>query len=122
MVVADDEVDALLLGVFDFLDGLDAAVQHDDELDATLGGIVNALERYAVSLVVAAGYVVLYVGVIILQILVHEGYGRGAVHVIVAVYHDSFLGAHCGVESVHGPVHVGHKERIVQVGDGGSEE
>ena len=43
MVVADDEIYALFLCVFNLLDGLDAAVQHDYELDATLGGIVYAL-------------------------------------------------------------------------------
>ena len=43
MVVADDEVDTLALGVGYLVDRLDATVQHDDQLYPILGGIVDAL-------------------------------------------------------------------------------
>ena len=42
VVVANDEVDAALFGIGHLVDGLDAAVEHDDEFHATLGRIVNA--------------------------------------------------------------------------------
>ena len=42
MMVADYEVDATLVGVFDFLHSLDAAVEHDDETEAVVGSIVDA--------------------------------------------------------------------------------
>ena len=122
VVVADDEVDAAGLGVGDLFYGLDAAVEHYDEPDAALGGVVYALAGDAVPLLVAGGDVVLDVGVVVLEILVDERYGGSAVDVVVAVDHDALLGAHGLVEAVHGLVHAGHKEGVVQVGQGGGEE
>ena len=115
VMVADYEVYAQFLGVCNLFDGLDAAVQDYYELDAAFGCVFYALHRDSVSLVVAAWNVVLDVGVVVLQVFVDQGHGGGAVHVVVAVEHDSFLGAHRGVQAVHGLVHVGHQERVVQV-------
>ena len=43
VVVADDEVDAVLLGIVDHLHGFDATVEGNDELDTCLACIVDAL-------------------------------------------------------------------------------
>ena len=67
VVVADDEVDAFLFCVGHFVDGLYAAVEDDDELHACLGGIVHALVRDAISLVVSVGDGVVDVGVVLLN-------------------------------------------------------
>ena len=115
VVVADDEVDAQLLGVGYLLVGLDAAVEDDDKLHALLGGQVDGGFGDAVALIVARGDVVVYLGVVVLQVAVHERHGRRAVHVVVSVDHDSFFGPHRSVEPVYSLVHVGHEEGVVEV-------
>lgn len=57
MVVADDEIDATLVGVFDALDGLDAAIECDDQLETVFGSIVDALEGDSITFFVAVGNV-----------------------------------------------------------------
>ena len=122
VVVADDEVDAQRAGIGDLVDGLDAAVEHDDESDAHLGGVVHPLARDAVSLVVAVGDVEVHVRVELAQETVDQRYGRAAVDVVVAVDHDAFLAPHGLVEAVDGGVHVVHQERVGQFGELGAEE
>ena len=122
VVVADDEVDAFLAGIRHFLHGLDAAVQHDDQLHARPCGIVHPLHRHPVALVVAVGDVVVDVGVILLDEFVDQRHGRGAVHVIVAIDQYPFLSAHGPVQAFHSHVHVLHQERVVQFGQLGAEE
>ena len=114
MVVADDEVDAKALGVCNLVYGLNAAVEHDDKRHACFLGIVYAFVADAVSFLVAVGYVIIHVGVELLQELVHQCHGCAAVDVVVAVDHDAFLAAHCIVEPVYGQVHVVHEERVVE--------
>ena len=115
MMVADDEVYAFVFGIFDFLIGLYAAVEYDDELDIAAGGIVNAFARYAIPLLVAGRDVIFYVGIVVLQVFVDERHGGGSVHVVVAVNHNPLFGAHGFVEAMHRLVHVGHEERVMKV-------
>ena len=122
VVVADDEVDALLAGIGDFLYRLDAAIQHDDQLHARLGGIVHSLHRHAVTFVVSVGDVVINVRVILLDEFIDQRHGRRAVHVIVSVNQYPFFSAHRPVEAFHCHIHVFHQEGVVQVGQLGSEE
>ena len=44
MMVADDEINAFLLGVCDFFDGFDTAVQYNNQTYTTLCGIVYSLD------------------------------------------------------------------------------
>ena len=122
MVVADDDIDALVAGVAHFLHGLDAAVQGDDQGVAVLVSPVDALVGDAVALVVAVGYVVLDVGVEIAYEGVHQGYSRGTVHVVVSVYHDPFLLGDSLLEPVYSPVHIFHQEGVVELGEVGLEK
>ena len=64
VVVANDEIDATLLGIGDFFDGLDATVQDDDEAHTGFGGIVDTAFRHPVTFFVAVGDVVVDVAVI----------------------------------------------------------
>ena len=114
-VVADDEVDAFLLGVGYLVGSLDAAVEHDDEADARLAGIVDALPRDAVAVFVAVGDVVVDVAVELLQEAVDQCHGGASVHVVVAIDEDAFLAAQGFVQSAHGLLHVLEEERVVQV-------
>ena len=122
MVVADDDIDALVLGIADFLHGFDAAVEGDDQGVAVLPGPVDALVGDAVALVVAVGDVVFDVGVEIAYEGVHQGYSRGTVHVVVSVYHDPFLLGDSLLEPVYSPVHIFHQEGVVELGEVGLEE
>ena len=122
VVVADDEVDTLFLGIRHLFHGLDAAVQHDDQLHARLRSIIHSFHRHAVALVVAVRNVIVDVGVILLDELVDQCHGRSAVHVIVAIDQYSFFPAHSPVQAFHGRIHVLHQERIVQLGKLGTEE
>ena len=122
VVVADDEVDAPLLGVCYLVDGLDAAVEHDDEFHTCLCCVVYALSAYSVSLALAVGYVVVDVGIELLQKLVHQCDGCAAVDVVVAVDHDALLASHGVVQPVDGYVHVVHQEWIDKLVEHGSEE
>ena len=55
VVVADDEVDAFGVGVFDAFHGLDAAVEGDDKLEAVVSRIVDTFVGDAVAFLVAVG-------------------------------------------------------------------
>ena len=122
VVVADDEVDAQRAGIGDFVDGLDAAVEHDDKSDAHFGGVVHSLARDAIPLVIAVGDVEVHVRIELAQETVDQRHGGAAVDVVVAVDHDALLPPHGLVEAVDGRVHVVHQERIGQFGELGAEE
>ena len=101
MVVADDKVDAQLLGVGYLLYGLDAAVQYDDELDIGLLGVFYAFAADSVPLFLTVGDVVVDIGVELLQELVDQCYCGTAVDVIVAVYHNALFTPHGIVQTVY---------------------
>ena len=112
VVVADDEIDVLLLGVGYFFVCLNAAVEYDDELYAPLAGIVDALTAYAVALIVAVGNVVFNVAVVLSYEFVDECDGGASVNVIVAVDHNLLLASDGVVESVDCHVHILHEEML----------
>ena len=121
VVVADDEVHAALVGVGHLVDGFDAAVERDDECDATADGVVDALERDAVALIVAVGDVVFDRRGVGAEEFVDQRHGRCAVHVVIAINHDPLLVAQSLVEALDSLEHVGHQEGVVQVAEVGVE-
>jgi hypothetical protein len=44
MMIADDEINAFLLGICDFFDGFDTTVQYNNQAYAILCGIVYSLD------------------------------------------------------------------------------
>ncbi|GFI14669.1 hypothetical protein IMSAGC008_02229 [Muribaculaceae bacterium] len=108
MVVAYYEIDAAFGCIAYFVDGLYSAVENYYELYAAFGHIVYAFAGYAVAFLVAGGDIVFELGVKILQIAVHKGHGRGAVHIVVAIYEDFFFRAHRTVQPLDGFVHIRH--------------
>ncbi len=113
MVVADNEVDMVLVGVLHFVHLLDAAVERDNERALLLYGIVHALVGDAVALCVAVGYVVEQVVQAGAQYAIDERYSGCAVHVVVAVDEDTFLIAYRPREPLHGFVHIAHPHGVV---------
>ena len=122
VVVANDEIDAERGGIFDFLDGLNAAVEDYDEFDALLVELVDYAMRDAISVVVAGGDIVSDVGVVIAEILVDERHSGSAVDIVVSVNHNALLASHGTVETSHCEVHLGHQEGVVEVAQGRAEE
>ncbi len=123
MMVADDEIHAPFLCIGNLLYGLNAAIQRYDQLYALAHGVVDAADRYAVTVDISVGNVERQILVSYLaQKLVYERYGRSAVHIVVAVYHHLLVIAHGLLHALHRPVHILHKEGIVQVGELRSEE
>ena len=53
VMVADDEVYPFLLGILNLLDGLDAAIQRDNQCHTMGSRIVDAFERDTTTFVVA---------------------------------------------------------------------
>ena len=79
-------------------------------------GKVYSFLAYSVALIVAVGYVVIDVGVELLQKFVHQRHGCASVHVVVAIDEDALLTSHGVVETIHGDVHVFHQEWVDEVG------
>ncbi len=122
MVVADYEVYAMLAGMGNFLVGLDAAIEDDDEFHPLIGKIVDNIARNPIPLLITCGYEIVDVGVEVAEIFVDERHCRGAVHVIVTVDHDFLFRPHSPVEPGYRLVHVGHQKRVVEVFQPGVKE
>ena len=67
MMVADYEVDAFFLGVSDFFDSLDAAIQHDNKTNSSFLSIVHTFSRDSISVFVPVRNIVVYVAVELLE-------------------------------------------------------
>ena len=114
-MVTDNDIDSLAAGILHFLDGLDAAVQRNNQVHAIVGRPVQGLVREAVAFVVAVRDIERELLGEILEEGIQLGHSRGAVYVVVAVNQDLLL-AHDGlVQTLYGLVHILHQERIVQV-------
>ena len=115
VMVADDEVYAKAFGIFYLLDGLDAAIEDDDEFNTCLLRKVYSLLAYSIALVIAVGDIVVDIGIELLQKLIHQCYSRAAVYVVIAVNENALLASHGIVEAIYGYIHILHQERINQV-------
>ena len=122
VMVADDDLDPLAARILHLVDGLDAAVERDDEPESPLGGPVDALVGHAVAFVVAVGDVEVHLVGETLDEGIHQCDGRRAVHVVVAVHEDLLTGDDRLVQALHGLVHVLHQEGIVEGLQRGAEE
>ena len=122
MVVADDEVDAFLLGIGYLIDCLDTAIQHDDELDTSLVCIIHSFHGHSITFLVSVGDVVVDVGIELLEELVDQCYGRSAIHIIVTIHQYAFLPSHSFVQTIDRDVHIPHQEGVVQLVELGTEE
>ena len=124
VVVADDEVDAFGVGVFDAFHGLDAAVEGDDKLEAVVSRIVDTFVGDAVAFLVAVGDIELDFLLFeeALQVSVNHRHGCRAVHVVVAVDQHLLAIVDGADDPFHGFVHVLHEEGIVELGEGRTEE
>ncbi len=72
MIITDDEIYAKALGIFYLLDGLDAAIEDNNEFYTCFMGKVYSLLAYSIAFVVPIGYVVVDIGIELLQKLIHQ--------------------------------------------------
>ena len=114
MVVTDDEIDAERVGVLHLIDRFDTAVECDDEGAAFLFGGVDSFGRDTIALGVTVGDIIDEVVRLGLEEGVHECDRRGAVHIVIAIDHDPFVGIDGLTETIHSGSHVLHKEGVVQ--------
>ena len=94
MMVADDEVDTLFLGISYFVDSFDAAVEDYNKLHTLLFGIVDTLAAHSVALFIAVGNVVFDVGIELLQELVYQSHSGTSVYIVVAIDEYTLLASH----------------------------
>ena len=114
VMVTHNKVDAKRLGITDFIDCLDAAIEHNNKFDVFLCSRIQRFLTDTIAFLIAVGNVVLNVGIELLQELVHQSYRRTSVDIVVAIYHDSLFTPHSVVEPVYSHVHVVHQERVYQ--------
>ena len=115
MMIADDEIYAKTLGIFYLLDSFDAAIQDNDEFYTCFVRKVYSLFAYSIAFVVSVWYVVINVGIKLLQKLVHQCYSRASIHVIVSIDHDALLSSHSIVEAIYCDIHILHQEWIDEI-------
>ena len=122
MVVADDDLDALGAGILHFVNGLDAAVQRDDEADTVVRSPVQGLVREAVAFVVAVRDIEVYLLGKVADKGIDLGHGSGSVYVIVSIDQNLLSTGDGLVQPFYGFVHIGHEEGVVEVFQAGAEE
>ena len=122
MVVADNHIDSLVAGVFHLFDGLDAAIQGDDQGETVVRGPVDAFVGDAVPLVISVRDVIVDLLRKTPQEGIDQGHRRGTIHIIIAIDQDLFALGNRLADPLHGGVHIGHQEGIVQIIQAGTEE
>ncbi len=70
MMVAYDEVYAFFFSISNFIDCLNAAVEHDYKFYVVFCSIFDAFKRYSISFFISCGYVIFDIAVVILQVFI----------------------------------------------------
>ena len=114
MVVGDDQVDAQLPGVGGLLHGGDAVVHRDDQGIALVRQFFQRVPVHAVAALGAQGQFAAHLRAQVGEILVQNGGGGNAVHVVVAVNDDGLALLHGAVQPLHRLVHIPDGKRVGQ--------
>ena len=115
MVVADDEVDAVLRGIGHLFQGLDTAVERDDEFHPCLAGIVDTLVGDTIAFTFAVRDVEINIVVQLLKVGVDQRDGRRTIDVVVAIDHDALPCSYRLIDAVYRLSHTFHNERVVNL-------
>ena len=113
VVVADDEVNAFLLGIAYHIDCLDAAIERNDQFNAYAIGVINTLLRNTISIVITVGDIVIQRGIETAQEAIDQRHGTGAIDIIVSVDENMFLATYGFIQAGYSLVHILHQERVV---------
>ena len=115
MVVSNDEVDAETGRKGGFLHRRDAVVHRDDEAASLIIDGLDGVLRQAVAVALPAGQHTLGAGPHPFEVLIEQGGGGHAVHIVVAEDHDG-LALVDGPQDAHaGLIHVGQEHGVAQL-------
>ena len=115
MVVGDDEVYPQGGCKLGFLNGGNAVVHRDDELAALVVDGLDGVFGEAVAIALPAGQHTFDVGSHPFQVLVEQGRGSHAVHIVVAKDHDGLFVVNGLQNAGTGLVHVGQEHGVGQL-------
>ena len=115
MMVADNDIYSLRPGVFHFLNGLDTAIESDHQFAIHFLGKINSHIRYAVTLLIAVGDIVLHIRILFPEEGIHKGYSRGSVHIVIAVNQYLLILVYCCRNPFHSNCHPLHHKGVVEV-------
>ncbi len=108
MVVADDEINALTIGIINLVVCFDTTVQGNDQAETIGFGIVDPLDRNTVAFTITVWYIIFHAGVKIPEETVHYRYGRRTIHVIIAIDQYLFLIPDSSFNAFYSLVHILH--------------
>ena len=115
MVVGDDEVDAQFCGKLRFFHSRDAVVHGHDELIALVVDGLDGVAGKAVAVALAAGQHAFHRGPHTLEVLVEQGRGGHAVHVVIAKDHDGLAVINGLPDALAGFLHIRQQKRVAEV-------
>ena len=115
MVVGDDEVDAETGRKGGFLHRRDAVVHRDDEAASLIIDGLDGVLRQAVAVALPAGQHTLGAGPHPFEVLIEQGGGGHAVHIVVAEDHDGLALVDGSQDARAGLVHVGQEHGVAQL-------
>ncbi len=122
VVIGDDAVDPQAPGVVHLGVGGYAAVHRQEQAGPAAPGLVDSGLGQAVTVARPVGKEAGDLRAELGQSPVEEGGAGDAVDVVVAVDHDGAAGADRLLQALHGRLHPGHQERVVQVVQRGGQE
>ena len=115
MVVADDKVDALVLGILNFIYRLDATIQHDHQFHTLALRIIHSLNRYTIPFLTAVRDIAFHIGVELRNKPINQSHCRASIHIVVTINHDALTLPHRLVQPLHRLVHILHQIWIMQL-------
>ena len=115
-MVADDEINTLLLRINNLFYGFNTTIQSNGQRYTLAGREVNTLDRDAVTVIITVGDVENKVLVTYLpEELINQRNRCGTVHVVVAIHHDHLIVCDGALDTLHCAIHILHQEGIMQI-------
>ena len=114
MMVGNDQVNAQFSGIIGFFHSRNAVIHRHDQLAALIVDGTDGIARKAVAVALAAGQHTFYGSPHALEMLVQQGRGRHAVHVIIAEHHNGLALVNGPPDALAGLVHIGEQRRVAQ--------
>ena len=115
MMVGNDQVNAQFSGIIGFFHSRNAVIHRHDQLAALIVDGTDGIARKAVAVALAAGQHTFYGSPHALEMLVQQGRGRHAVHVIIAEHHNGLALVNGPPDALAGLVHIGEQRRVAQL-------
>ncbi len=114
MMIADNKINAMVLGVLNLIYGLDPAIQCDDQGRSRFPRIIYPLCGNPVTFIVAVGDIKINGFVKGSQEGVDQGNRSSTVYIIIPVDKDLFLFLYSSPYPFNSYFHIFHQERIME--------